>query len=121
MDPNLGTFLAQARLAAGYAQQAEFAAELGVKQQTVSRWERGLSRLRSEQVPEIAAALGIEADALRLAAGYTAPSPPQLSLDRPWPVDALPPETFERLRRLKALHDPANHFRFNANIPPAGL
>ena len=96
MDPNLGTFLAQARLAAGYAQQAEFAAELGVKQQTVSRWERGLSRPRAEQVPEIAAALGIEADALRLAAGYTAPSPPQLSLDRPWPVDALPPETFER-------------------------
>ena len=29
------------------------------------------------------------------------------------------PETFERLRRLKRLHDPANRFRFNANIPPA--
>lgn len=96
MHSNLGTFLAQARLAAGYAQQAEFAAELGVKQQTVSRWERGLSRPRAEQVLEIAAALGIDADALRLAAGYTASSPPQLSLDRPWPVDALPPETFER-------------------------
>lgn len=96
MGPNLGRFLAQARLAAGYAQQTEFAAELGVKQQTVSRWERGLSRPRAEQVPEIAAALGIDAHALRLAAGYTAPSPPQLSLDRPWPVDALPPETFER-------------------------
>jgi FAD/FMN-containing dehydrogenase len=28
-------------------------------------------------------------------------------------------ESFERLRRLKHLHDPANRFRFNANIPPA--
>lgn len=96
MDPKLGTFLIQARLAAGFAQQAEFAAAVGVKQQTVSRWERGLSRPRAEQVPEIAAALDIDADALMLAAGYTTPSPPQLSLDRPWPVDALPPETFER-------------------------
>ncbi|MBA0227654.1 helix-turn-helix domain-containing protein [Stenotrophomonas maltophilia] len=96
MSTTLGTFLAQARMAAGYAQQAEFASELGVKQQTISRWERGLSRPRAEQVPEIAAALGIDADTLRSAAGYAAPSSPQLSLDRPWPVDALPPETFER-------------------------
>ncbi len=29
------------------------------------------------------------------------------------------PQSFERLRRLKRLHDPANRFRFNANIPPA--
>jgi FAD/FMN-containing dehydrogenase len=28
-------------------------------------------------------------------------------------------DTFERLRRLKRLHDPDNRFRFNANIPPA--
>lgn len=32
---------------------------------------------------------------------------------------AFGPDTFERLRRLKRLHDPANRFRFNANIPPA--
>jgi FAD/FMN-containing dehydrogenase len=32
---------------------------------------------------------------------------------------AYGPESFERLRRLKGLHDPANRFRFNANIPPA--
>ena len=35
-------------------------------------------------------------------------------------ANAFPPETFERLRQLKALHDPANRFRFNANILPAG-
>jgi FAD/FMN-containing dehydrogenase len=29
------------------------------------------------------------------------------------------PESYGRLRRLKRLHDPANRFRFNANIPPA--
>lgn len=32
---------------------------------------------------------------------------------------AFEPAVFERLRRLKRLHDPANRFRFNANIPPA--
>ena len=32
---------------------------------------------------------------------------------------AFGPEAFEQLRRLKRLHDPANRFRFNANIPPA--
>jgi Berberine and berberine like len=32
---------------------------------------------------------------------------------------AFGPESFERLRRLKRLHDPANRFRFNANILPA--
>jgi len=32
---------------------------------------------------------------------------------------AFGPEPFERLRRLKRVHDPANRFRFNANIPPA--
>lgn len=32
---------------------------------------------------------------------------------------AFGPESFERLRRLKQRHDPANAFRFNANIPPA--
>ncbi|HYM84951.1 MAG TPA: FAD-binding oxidoreductase [Candidatus Dormibacteraeota bacterium] len=29
------------------------------------------------------------------------------------------PEAFERLRRMKSRYDPANRFRFNANIPPA--
>lgn len=33
---------------------------------------------------------------------------------------AYDPAVFERLRRLKRLHDPSNRFRFNANIPPAG-
>ncbi|HEY5628135.1 MAG TPA: BBE domain-containing protein, partial [Candidatus Limnocylindrales bacterium] len=32
---------------------------------------------------------------------------------------AFAPEAFERLRSLKRIHDPANRFRFNANIPPA--
>jgi FAD/FMN-containing dehydrogenase len=32
---------------------------------------------------------------------------------------AFPPDTWARLRQLKGRLDPANRFRFNANIPPA--
>lgn len=96
MDAKFGSIFGQARLGAGFAQQAELASALGVRQQTVSRWERGTSRPRADQIPGIAEVLGIEADVLLLAAGYATLSPPQLSLDRPWPLDALPPETFER-------------------------
>jgi hypothetical protein len=30
-------------------------------------------------------------------------------------------QTYERRSRLKARDDPANRFRFNHNIPPAGI
>jgi FAD/FMN-containing dehydrogenase len=32
---------------------------------------------------------------------------------------AFGPPAFDRLRRIKGRHDPANRFRFNGNIPPA--
>jgi FAD/FMN-containing dehydrogenase len=32
--------------------------------------------------------------------------------------EAYPGETWERLRRVKAMYDPENLFRFNQNIPP---
>lgn len=98
-----GKILIQARLEAGMAGQVELAAALGVSQQTVSRWEQGKSRPRTAQVPALAAALNINAVRLLSAAGYAdvnsdnrPPSSPRYGLDLPWPVDALPYETFER-------------------------
>lgn len=91
-----GNALMEARLAAGFAQQAEFASALGISQQTVSRWERGSSRPRPAQIPAIAAVAKIEVEELLMAAGYAPVSVPQLSIDHPWPLDALAPETFER-------------------------
>ncbi|WP_192155495.1 helix-turn-helix domain-containing protein [Rhodanobacter sp. 7MK24] len=98
-----GKILIQARLDVGMAGQVELAAALGVSQQTVSRWEQGKSRPRAAQIPALAAALNTDAARLLSAAGYAEgssggelPSSSRYGLDLPWPVDALPYETFER-------------------------
>jgi len=98
-----GKILIQARLDVGMAGQVELAAALGVSQQTVSRWEQGKSRPRTAQIPALATALNIDAARLLSAAGYAdissdsvPPSSPRYGLDLPWPVEALPYETFER-------------------------
>lgn len=98
-----GKMLVQARLDTGIAGQVELAAALGVSQQTVSRWEQGKSRPRAPQIPALAAALNTDAARLLSAAGYAnvssdgvLPSLSRYGLDLPWPVDALPYETFER-------------------------
>jgi transcriptional regulator with XRE-family HTH domain len=106
-----GKCLADSRLSAGIAQQSELATTLGVSQQTVSRWEQGASRPRAVQIPEIAAAVNAEASELLEAAGYVPSSKMQTSLDLPWPVDALLPETFERFCTdlLTCLHGSKGH------------
>ncbi|MCW2666630.1 MAG: hypothetical protein JWN57_1592 [Frankiales bacterium] len=50
--------------------QAQLAGTLGVSQQTVSRWERGLARPRPVRVRELAEALGLDAAELQRLAGY---------------------------------------------------
>ncbi len=90
-----GLLLAQRRLSAGIAQQSELAQKLNVAQQTVSRWERGASRPRADQIPALAAALEISAQELLVAAGYS-PKSTTAVFDQPFPVDALSPESFER-------------------------
>lgn len=44
--PAFGELLARLRVAAGFTKQQELATALGVTQQSVSRWERGLARPR---------------------------------------------------------------------------
>lgn len=64
-------------------------------QQTVSRWEAGLSRPRDRQLPLIASVLGVEVNELRIAAGYAVKTA-VATFDQPFPADALAPESFER-------------------------
>lgn len=93
-----GTYLSERRVAAGFKHQSALAKVVGSTQQTVSRWEAGLSRPRIGQMPELATALRLnaeEAEKLTRLAGYMA-SPAVTSFDEPFPVDRLSPESFER-------------------------
>lgn len=92
----LGHLLVRLRLAARIDRQADFARLVKATQQTVSRWEAGLSRPRENQIPQIASTLGVSPKELLEAAGYSVPTV-VASFDKPFPVDALPPESFERL------------------------
>ena len=92
-----GERLIALRQAAGIPRQADFARRVKAAQQTVSRWEAGLSRPREKQLPLIATVLDVKIDDLLLAAGYAVKNKNTVtSFDQPFPVDALPPETFER-------------------------
>ena len=127
VDPPYATFgsrLAQLRRQAGLGQQAELATRVGTTQQTISRWEAGLSRPRAKQVPEIAAALDTTGEADKLddltndllrAAGYASSPTVAVSFDQLFPLDALSPETFERFSRdfIEALYP-------EAEVPPRG-
>jgi transcriptional regulator with XRE-family HTH domain len=90
----LGALLAEARLGVGLKTQADLAAILRIKQQSVSRWEAGASRPRPDQIPELAQVLKLDPALLMEKAGYAAAPP--ISVDQLFPVDQLAPETFER-------------------------
>lgn len=109
-----GRRLNAARQAIGIANQTELAALLGVRQQTVSRWEQGLSRPRAGQIPEIASALRCDTGELLSAAGYAPKSAPQATFDQPWPIDALSPTSFERFCTyfLESLYPEADVHRY---------
>jgi transcriptional regulator with XRE-family HTH domain len=90
-----GLRLAELRLKAGIPSQSDLAVRMGCKQQTVNRWEAGLSRPRDKQIPLLAGILGADTDELMKATGYAAPAA-VTSFDQPFPVDRLTPESFER-------------------------
>jgi transcriptional regulator with XRE-family HTH domain len=91
---HLGQVIADARAAAGIANQSDLALILGRSQQTVSRWESGQSRPRAGEIPKIALALQLKPSFLLEQAGYAAPT--VASFAQPFPVDRLDAETFER-------------------------
>jgi transcriptional regulator with XRE-family HTH domain len=95
-----GEVLSKARAAVGAGNQREFAIQLGVAQQSVSRWEKGLSRPRAKDLPAIAKLLDMQESELFAAAGYAPVDSPTIvsatTFDRPLPVNALSPISFER-------------------------
>ncbi|CAE6958600.1 Helix-turn-helix protein [Ectopseudomonas oleovorans] len=95
-----GELLARLRIAAGFTKQQELATALGVTQQSVSRWEKGLARPRSKDIPTLERLVRAKENELLVAAGYQAVSAvpnadTATSHDRPLPLSALSPETFE--------------------------
>jgi transcriptional regulator with XRE-family HTH domain len=94
-----GDLVAQQRTQLGWSQQ-ELATKLGVKQQTVSRWEKGLAKPRAREIPSIAKILRVEEQKLHVAAGHEASGETRPvdapTFDQTLPVYALSPESFER-------------------------
>ena len=90
-----GDLVIQLRLKAGLIQQSDLANLAKTSQQTVSRWESGVSRPRDKQMPLLASVLKADLDELLAAAGYTARTS-VATFDQPFPIDALNPDSFER-------------------------
>ena len=91
-----GTLLVNLRKQSGIAQQSDLAKMIGSTQQTVSRWEKGLSRPRDKQISLLAATLKVDPEELLSAAGYTAHKTVVATFDKPFPVENLNPDSFER-------------------------
>ena len=81
--------LSKLRTQAGIS-QADLAKRLGVGQQTVSRWERGKSRPRYDEMGGIAAAVGGNLAELLAAAGYRAEKAAVATFDAPFPYRLSP-------------------------------
>jgi transcriptional regulator with XRE-family HTH domain len=95
-----GELLARLRVGAGFTKQQELATALGVTQQSVSRWEKGLARPRSNDIPALERLVRAKDNELFVAAGFQlglseTRAETATSHDRPLPLSALPPETFE--------------------------
>ena len=79
--------------------QGDLAKRAGVKQQTVSRWEIGVSRPRLAQLAELSKILNVrDTEELKTVAGYEIKRKASSSVAfvKPFPLDALTWEEFER-------------------------
>ena len=75
--------------------QPDVAKRMKVTQQTVSRWEAGLSRPRPTELGSLASLFQFDNNELNAAAGYSSPTT-VLTTAQPFPIDALSWENFER-------------------------
>src|ERR1700722_6529045 len=91
---DFGALVARLRIEAGITQQADLAKMIGTTQQTVSRWELGVSRPRPRQMPDLANALDCDLQLLLHAAGHV-PESTSATFAKPFPLAALSAETFE--------------------------
>jgi transcriptional regulator with XRE-family HTH domain len=73
--------------------QLELGQRVGVGQQTVSRWERGLAVPKLHRLPELAQVLGLESEYVHRMAGY-------LPAERSSPAAALVHALYERTAEL---------------------
>ncbi|PMS31295.1 helix-turn-helix protein [Trinickia symbiotica] len=98
-----GDLLAHRRVEAGFAKQQELATAMGVQQQSVSRWEKGLGRPRAAEMPKLEKLVSARPNELLVAAGFAAAATAKAtdgagtatSFDRALPLSALAPEIFE--------------------------
>lgn len=113
--PDFGHRLQQFRAQAGIETQRELAIAMGVRQQTVSRWEAGTSRPRAKDMPRLAHVLSIRPEDLEnLSERALDPQTATVSFDQPFPIDSLSAEGFERFCDffISALHPTADVHRF---------
>lgn len=97
---NFGAIFCKLRSTAGFIKQQDLALALGIKQQVISRWERGLSRPKAIDIPKIERLVKAQEGELFEAAGYRQPlsefnNKLATSLDKALPLAALTPDTFE--------------------------
>lgn len=98
--PEFGTLLVSLRKVLGWTQH-EFAARAKVTQQTVSKWEHGISRPRPKELPNLAQLLKADLASLEAAAGYASQEsilggvPGAPTFDVVLPLHFLRPDSFE--------------------------
>lgn len=88
---------------------------MGVRQQTVSRWEAGTSRPRAKDMLRLAHVLSVSPEDLEnVSERGLDPQTTIVSFDQPFPIDSLSAEGFERFCDffISALHPTADVHRF---------
>lgn len=112
---DFGQRLQQLRIQAGIGTQNELAIAMGVRQQTVSRWEAGTSRPRAKDMLRLALALSVPPENLINPGSHRKDEQTVVvSFDQPFPIDSLSAEGFERFCDflISALHPTADVHRF---------
>ena len=122
---DLGKLIQAARLTSD-SMQSELAKQLGLEQQTISRWESGQSRPTQEKLNGLISLFKIkETNEWSLASGYPnikaynehSTTQATTSFTHPFPLHLLSDEDFERfcLQLISFLHPEANVYRYGGS------